>query len=300
MMARVLAIALMATSCVHESHGETAAKTFSQVARARTLPPGAPRYSDVSLSSRIPRPWNEHDPHDTFVALRAFHATHLDWINTLDSAFVHQLHGLGYGYVGLNVGACDQPDPTGKTSFRIGRAQRADGSPLTFPGMEHKPVARVIGCPNNPDWSEVVWKPYVRQNLDAGADGIHQAGAKFSAASAALGGCYCKYCVQGFRDFLVRRAQPAQFKNWRVGSIPLWYPTHSTAYYVGVTDQPFTSVSCTGSSAGFDLSNQDLRTWNSSKQSGYGLAPISYGDRTISSIKSLAVIDANSGKYRRK
>jgi hypothetical protein len=43
------------------------------------------------------------------------------------------------------------------------------------------------------------------------------------------------------------------YKNWRVGSIPLWYPTHSTAYYVGVTDQPFTSVSCTGSSAGFDL-----------------------------------------------
>lgn len=36
------------------------------------------------------------------------------------------------------------------------------------------------------------------------------------------------------------------YKNWRVGSPPLWYPTHSTAYYVGVTGQRFTSVSCTG------------------------------------------------------
>ena len=45
--------------------------------------------------------------------------------------------------------------------------------------------------------------------------------------------------------------QIGSYKNWRVGSVPLWYPTHSTAYYVGVTDQPFTSVSCTGSSAGF-------------------------------------------------
>jgi predicted dehydrogenase len=45
--------------------------------------------------------------------------------------------------------------------------------------------------------------------------------------------------------------QIGSYKNWRVGSIPLWYPTHSTAYYVGVTDKPFTSVSCTGSSAGF-------------------------------------------------
>jgi predicted dehydrogenase len=36
------------------------------------------------------------------------------------------------------------------------------------------------------------------------------------------------------------------YKNWRIGSPPLWYPTHSTAYYVGVTGQRFTSVSCVG------------------------------------------------------
>jgi predicted dehydrogenase len=45
--------------------------------------------------------------------------------------------------------------------------------------------------------------------------------------------------------------QIGSYKNWRVGSVPLWYPTHSTAYYVGVTDKSFTSVSCTGSNAGF-------------------------------------------------
>ena len=41
------------------------------------------------------------------------------------------------------------------------------------------------------------------------------------------------------------------FKGWRIGSPPLWYPTHSTAYYVGVTGKRFTSVSCVGFSAGF-------------------------------------------------
>lgn len=41
------------------------------------------------------------------------------------------------------------------------------------------------------------------------------------------------------------------YKAWRTGSPPIWYPTHSTAYYVGVTDNPFVSVSCTGSNAGF-------------------------------------------------
>jgi predicted dehydrogenase len=41
------------------------------------------------------------------------------------------------------------------------------------------------------------------------------------------------------------------FKGWRIGSPPLWYPTHSTAYYVGVTGKRFTSVSCVGFNAGF-------------------------------------------------
>lgn len=36
------------------------------------------------------------------------------------------------------------------------------------------------------------------------------------------------------------------FRRWRVGSPPLWYPTHSTAYYVGVTGKRYTSVSCQG------------------------------------------------------
>ncbi|UCF14540.1 MAG: Gfo/Idh/MocA family oxidoreductase [Phycisphaerales bacterium] len=44
--------------------------------------------------------------------------------------------------------------------------------------------------------------------------------------------------------------QIGSFKNWRVGLPPLWYPTHSTAYYVGVTGKRFTSVSCYGFNAG--------------------------------------------------
>ncbi len=36
------------------------------------------------------------------------------------------------------------------------------------------------------------------------------------------------------------------YKGWRIGSPPLWYPTHSDAYYIGVTGKRFTSVSCIG------------------------------------------------------
>jgi len=38
----------------------------------------------------------------------------------------------------------------------------------------------------------------------------------------------------------------ASYKDWRVGSPPQWYPTHSNAYYVGVTGGSFTEVSCLG------------------------------------------------------
>lgn len=36
------------------------------------------------------------------------------------------------------------------------------------------------------------------------------------------------------------------YKDWRIGLPPQWYPTHSNAYYINVTDGSFTDVSCLG------------------------------------------------------
>ena len=36
------------------------------------------------------------------------------------------------------------------------------------------------------------------------------------------------------------------YKGWRNGGPPQWYPTHSNAYYVGVTGGTFTEVTCLG------------------------------------------------------
>ena len=38
----------------------------------------------------------------------------------------------------------------------------------------------------------------------------------------------------------------ASYKNWRHGMPPMWYPTHSDAYYIGVTNGTFLEVSCLG------------------------------------------------------
>ena len=42
------------------------------------------------------------------------------------------------------------------------------------------------------------------------------------------------------------------YKGWRGGGPPQWYPTHSNAYYVGVTDGSFTEVSCLGTPSTLD------------------------------------------------
>ena len=54
------------------------------------------------------------------------------------------------------------------------------------------------------------------------------------------------------------------FKGWRIGMPPLWYPTHSTAYYVGVTGKRFTSVSCVGFNAGFSAYQPGANKYNNS------------------------------------
>lgn len=36
------------------------------------------------------------------------------------------------------------------------------------------------------------------------------------------------------------------YKGWRDGMPPQWYPTHSNAYYIGVSDGHYTEVSCVG------------------------------------------------------
>jgi predicted dehydrogenase len=45
------------------------------------------------------------------------------------------------------------------------------------------------------------------------------------------------------------------YKDWRKNGCPMWYPTHATAYYVGVTHGSFVEVSCQGT-APFDPSQR--------------------------------------------
>lgn len=60
------------------------------------------------------------------------------------------------------------------------------------------------------------------------------------------------------------------YKDWRANGCPMWYPTHATAYYVGVTHKSFTEVSCWGT-APFDEVHRKVNAIGNSFRSEVGL-----------------------------
>jgi predicted dehydrogenase len=54
------------------------------------------------------------------------------------------------------------------------------------------------------------------------------------------------YSEGEYHHYRASKEPTPSFKGWRRGLPPMWYPTHATAYYVGVTGERFTNVSCVG------------------------------------------------------
>jgi hypothetical protein len=58
---------------------------------------------------------------------------------------------------------------------------------------------------NNPVWREYL-KAVIRIQIDAGVDGIQLDEAELPLTSLQYGGCFCKDCMKGFRDHLIKRS----------------------------------------------------------------------------------------------
>jgi len=67
------------------------------------------------------------------------------------------------------------------------------------------------------------------------------------------------------------------YRGWRVGSPPLWYPTHATAYYVAVAGGTFTEVSCMGMPSDLETYLPGNNTYNNPFATEIGLFRTSEG-----------------------
>jgi hypothetical protein len=83
--------------------------------------------------------------------------------------------------------------------------RNADGSPLTVTLKGFSPWPLYHGCLNNPNWRAVL-KAFVKRGIERGVDG-------FIANYFYTNGCMCKYCVQGFKDYLRQRYSPAELRK---------------------------------------------------------------------------------------
>ncbi len=94
-----------------------------------------------------------------------------------------------------------------------------DGNPITVPWLwdhKHKGHPAYWFCTNNPDY-----RAYLRDQVEracvAPIDGLHIDDWRgTSACSAWFGGCFCRYCMEGFRNWLRRNFSHEQLRSMGV------------------------------------------------------------------------------------
>ena len=163
-------------------------KTFSEMAVVRVQVAGAPRASDVCLSSRWKHPRNAEDPYDTFVTGDAFHATRLDWVYSTDAKWIGECRKRGYSF-GATVNS--KIRVKGDTNNEKGRLRNKKGERITAPWM--RKWESWWGCVNAPSFRKAFLEQ-ATQALDAGAAVIHVDDPGINATAGRWGACYCEHC----------------------------------------------------------------------------------------------------------
>lgn len=186
-----------------------------EVAAVAERPAGAPKLAAVCFSSRWKRPQNANDPHDTFQAAEAFHATDFVWIYALDKSFVDRMKQAG-GKVYLAINSL-VPDAPGTNERLRGRILDLDGNRVTAPWMRGW-QGSYWGCANSPEYRDA-YVAYARKALDAGTDGLQMDDPPMNRAAVSWGGCFCPHCMDGFRRYLETRAGEGDLSTWGIGDL---------------------------------------------------------------------------------
>ncbi len=107
-------------------------------------------------------------------------------------------------------------------SFAEAICRDLDGNPITVPWLwdhKHKGHPAYWFCTNNPDY-----RAYLRDQVEracvAPIDGLHIDDWRGTAAcSAWFGGCFCRYCMEGFRNWLKRNFSQEQLQAMGIDNV---------------------------------------------------------------------------------
>lgn len=179
-------------------------------AQSPPTPPGAPSPADVCFSSRRHHPADEDDPHDTFRAAAAFHATRLDWVyfSPREPIILRGAHSRNLT-LGAALSSKVPEAPTAAVAEPLG-ARRLDGEPVVAPWKRTWSGSnRIWGCLNNPQYEED-YRDHARELVAAGADRLHRDEPRGNLMCTPWGGCFCEHCVRKFRAYLADNTTPAE------------------------------------------------------------------------------------------
>lgn len=193
-----LALSLLASVPPVALAGENLPARWIDAARPATRPAGAPRYSDVCLSSRWLHPLNDNDPHNTLETIEAFGATRLEWAYISDKAFIERIKARGLTF----APAVSTMTFVGRLSSErtLGRVVDRKGSPVTAPWMRMWRESG-WGCVNSPDYRQS-YLSRLEQFADLGADAIQADDPGCNWTATRWGACFCPHCMAGFASYL--------------------------------------------------------------------------------------------------
>jgi hypothetical protein len=180
--------------------------------------PGIINNSEVVMRGLHPRPSGPDDPHDTLEAIRRFHVTRLEWIYGLTPEFVRKVKNLGVSISGATsslTGLLDTNSPNFAKQYGI---LDLNLNPITAPWMRKWDPPGLWLCVNNPVARESSLAQ-IEQQYDLGLRDMQRDDPKANEAAVDWGGCFCPYCMEGFRKYLKKNCSSAELRTLGVGNV---------------------------------------------------------------------------------
>lgn len=188
-------------------------------------PDNVPAASDVTMRTLVFRTASDTEPHDTFEALDAFHATRLEWVYLRfepgEAEKIERVKKRGRVF----GGASNASSGTDVTWHEDGTATKKhvminpDGTPVIPPHMAKWAQPQSPGCCNDPAFRQG-HLDYLKRYIDAGVETMQRDEPQAPHDYAKRGqACYCSYCVAAFRELLASRFNTQQLKDMGVDDI---------------------------------------------------------------------------------
>jgi len=193
--------------------------TVPEVAVPYDRPVNVPEASDVQMRTLRFRPMDAQDPQDTFRAMDQFHVTRLEWsyveayepgtiqadslADSLKQIERTKASGRLFGGASnASSGTFVQWDEVNGKHIKKYSIVDRSGFPVILGHMRFWKQPQSPGCVNNPAYQKG-HLDYLKKYVDAGATAMQRDEPSTQVSYAQSGsGCFCEYCMKGFRDYL--------------------------------------------------------------------------------------------------